>query len=594
MSTRPRSRLARKQPPAGRKAGALQYKVGFLGLPSSTERKMHLPVTWNEENLERLAALGFNTIQINVAWGSRPADEALNLEDVVELSAEQAREFPQTVPLRCDPSPERRVARQAELRERIALCQQAGMRTIFHFGAPYNAHGRYGDAPPNCLLDPKVTQRYVLLIDKFAETFPGVDDILLYTYDQDAWLCNEFGPCPRCLGVPLHERLIPFIDRLAAAWRKHSPRGRLWWEPWELSAGQALKCVAALNPKGLGLALHSNITEVMAAFPVDRWFRNTCHLASQRGIPVMAEHFLGGASEELEPLLNLAHPLVTLRAMQTMAAVPGVTGLKEYYGLAPDREDPNLRMAGLFFQNPQIGEEQALRALAKPYSAAAEKVMGFWRLTSDSMLHFPWDTSWMIREIGKSDPAHSLSFAILRGMRTHTPSWMSTRRSMFMRVEPDYPPDSWALEDVQLRCELAAERMEQALALGAKIRVSKELAKSFAATLVDLAKFRRRALAYAYHLRESNLIFIIRRARKENQPVPARAVTELGQVLNADADNFHAEQRVAHAAGAPLPDWKEMEDARQLFARDLDQFLARYFQECPDKMSKGVFSVTST
>ena len=38
------------------------------------------PMEW--KNLLRLN-LGFNTIQVNVAWGPRPGDEPLNLEDVV-------------------------------------------------------------------------------------------------------------------------------------------------------------------------------------------------------------------------------------------------------------------------------------------------------------------------------------------------------------------------------------------------------------------------------------------------------------------------------------------------------------------------------
>ncbi|MGD0088424.1 MAG: hypothetical protein ABSE73_00730 [Planctomycetota bacterium] len=87
------------------------------------------------------------------------------------------------------------------------------------------------------------------------------------------------GRSQRCLGVPLQERLAPFLNELARAWRRHSPQGRLWWEPWELSAGQVLRSVERLQPEGLGLALHSNIAEVMATLPVDRWFRNTCGLA---------------------------------------------------------------------------------------------------------------------------------------------------------------------------------------------------------------------------------------------------------------------------------------------------------------------------
>ena len=71
----------------------LQYKVGFLGIPESLLRLVDLPVAvpWTPQSLEMLKVLGFNTIQLNVAWGARPGDEPLNLEDVVQLSKEQNR-----------------------------------------------------------------------------------------------------------------------------------------------------------------------------------------------------------------------------------------------------------------------------------------------------------------------------------------------------------------------------------------------------------------------------------------------------------------------------------------------------------------------
>jgi hypothetical protein len=48
--------------------------------------------------------------------------------------------------------------------------------------------------------------------------------------------------------------------------------------------------------------------------------------AKQRGIPVMVQYFLGGTSEETEPYF-LSHPLVTLRGLQAIAAVSGLTGI---------------------------------------------------------------------------------------------------------------------------------------------------------------------------------------------------------------------------------------------------------------------------
>src|SRR6476620_7041156 len=68
-------------------SGHLDYKVGFLGNPSSSVPfEMTVPVPWTSDTVGQLKKLGFNTVQINVAWGPRPADEALNIEDVVEIT----------------------------------------------------------------------------------------------------------------------------------------------------------------------------------------------------------------------------------------------------------------------------------------------------------------------------------------------------------------------------------------------------------------------------------------------------------------------------------------------------------------------------
>ena len=585
--------FANELPKSILQGGALEFKVGFLGIPSSTTDEMPIPVPWTRETVGQLKKLGFNTIQVNLAWGTRPADEILNLEDVVTLSPEQEQQYPQVVPLRCKPGAEAREKRRADLRSRIALCRQAGLRTMFHFGAPYNAHARYGDGPPNCLMDEKVSRRYELLLDVFAREFPGVDDILVYTYDQDAWLCSEFGPCPRCLGLPLHDRVVPFLNRLAANWRAHRSPGRLWWEPWELSAGQVLACVERVNPEAFGLALHCNIAEVMGTLPVDRWLKNTATIARQRGLPVIVEYWLGGPAEEVETFYYLSHPLVTLRGLQTIASVPGVVGVKEYFGLNPMREDPNLRMTSLFFQHPGISENEALQRLAKPYGKAAGKIIEFWRLTSEGMEMFPFETSWFIREIGRSRTDHSLSAAMLRGQQCHTPSWYSTRGAIFMKTDNNQP-DPWMLEDVQLRCHLAAARWEAALASAEKFQesVPAVLSGDFARNLRDLAGLRRRAVAYALHLRETNLATVLRKAAELKLPLPQKSLDELLAALQADLENHRAEL-AAPLAGQPLENWNEMEQAIALLQKNPDEFLQKFLKEDPDQMSRGYFSVTS-
>jgi hypothetical protein len=289
--------------------------------------------------------------------------------------------------------------------------------------------------------------------------------------------------------------------------------------------------------------------------------------------------------------------------LKALAAVPGIAGIKEYYGLAPDREDPNLRMTSLFFENPDITEQSALSMLAQPYGTSGDAMVRFWQLTSEGMELFPWETSWFIREVGRSRVDHSLSAAILRGMDCPTPSWRSTRYSIFMRVEPAAPPHPWMLEDVQLRCELAAQRMARALELGNEIdsQVPRALSEKFTANLADLARFYRRASAYAYHLRETNLATILQTARQQNQPAPEKAVNELLQLMKADYENYRAEQLGLKVPDPPastgnppqVPPWKEMDEAISLLRRDVDKFLSAYFHQAPDQNSKGIFSVTS-
>jgi hypothetical protein len=250
-------------------------------------------------------------------------------------------------------------------------------------------------------------------------------------------------------------------------------------------------------------------------------------------------------------------------------------------------------MTGLFLSNPTISEDDALKALAKPYGKAAGGMTEFWRLTSQGMELFPWETSWYIREVGRSRTDHSLSAAMLRGQQAHTPSWYSTRHAIFMKTDSSQP-DPWMLEDVQLRCQLAADRWQAALARGAQVKdsVPAPLAADFKRNLADLAGLRRRALAYALHLRETNLAAVLRKAADLKLPRPQKAVDELLAALQADRENHRAEMAAA-LPGQKVRRWPEMEQAITLLQQNPDEFLQKFFQEDPNRTSKGPFSVTS-
>lgn len=573
-------------------------RVAVVGYPNSSLRyASHAQVEWTPKMLNRLTELGFTQVQVNLAWGSRPDDEPLNLEDLVEVPAGFA---PQAAELNSRPGASALERRRQMVQDRSKMAHAAGLKTLFHFGAPYNRHAQYGDTPPNCLLDPEVHRRYEALLSRFAVEFPEVDDILLYTYDQDAWLCGEFGGCPRCNGIPLHRRLPAFIETMRKTWVTCRPQGTLWWEPWELSAGQVHACLPVFNPQGFGLALHANIAECMAAEVADPWLVNTCRQASELGIPVWVEWFLGGLSEELEPLTHLAHPLTILRGLRRLKAVQGLTGLKEYYGLLPERSyDPNLEATSLFLCEPSISDENALKRLSQRFGRAAGSVAEAWQHASEAMERFPWDCSWLVRQIGKARTDHALLGALLKPMLCPTPSWQSSRGSVYLRTE-DTPAHPWLLEDVGLRSGQAAELAQRALEA---IELAKQAAPNLLMELErwerDLRTFARRAISYSCHLRATCLAIAGRRRLADHHPISELLLAELTEVLIRSRENHFEDCR----ANGRDETWLEIDRAILELTTDSESFLAHWLQlelqqedafslEAPEG-SRGTFTLTS-
>lgn len=560
----------------------VNYKIGLLGAPSYPN------VDWNDENMKIMKELGFNTMQLNIAWGYRPNDNPLNLEDVIELP----KEF--ELPIDIDSTLNKNIgssktfirtkdkieARSKELIHRIAMCKKYGFRTIFHFGAPFVAYPA-NEPLSQCISDPITINRYTTLIKKFYEKFPGVDDLLIYTYDQNAWLCSEYGPCERCHGVPLDERLPKFINILSQTWKSLNKEGRLWWEPWEISAGQTFSIVNKLDPKSVGLSLHSSIAEVQIALPADRWFRNLVNLANENNLPVLGEVWLGTATEEVEPYINIPTPLATLKALRAVNNSGKLKGIKEYYGNIPNREDPNLRMSSIFLSNPDVSNEEALKLLTKPYGEVANKVAEYWKYTSEAIEIYPWDISWNSREVGRIDPNHLMSAATLKGVSWETPSWQSNRRGAFMRTSETDEPHFWMLEDAELRFENSAKKIEKALLIANEIKdkVPAKYADHFNSSIKELTELRKSILSYVYHIRETNLCVVMRSSLKDTRQVKKSNIEELKSVLLKDIEN----QGTSEFIGPAL----------ELLNTDVNKFLNTYFIVVASTGEKSVWSVTS-
>jgi len=402
------------------------------------------------------------------------------------------------------------------------------------------------DDPWYDVLNPLVVENEVNLLKKLRSECPGIDDILVYTYDQDAWQAKEFGNSKHSRGIPLHERLPGYLSTLHQVWIEgREEQSMMWWEPLELSAGQIYKCLPRLPRRGFGLMLHSNIAEVQIAKPVDVWFRNTARMASELGIPVVGEGFFCSWTEEIEPLA-LPCPRLVDEQFRSITGVDGIVGIKEYYGVLSLIPDLNLDLLRARLTNPNASTPALLKAITKRFDDAQEDVLRVIELLADAMQLFPWDASWFARVLGKADPDHGWSAATIRGQICETPSWDSTRRAHFMMTD-DRQPHPFLLEDVQLRCEVVVERLLNALAtirkLLPQIRQNADRAM-FEGIARDADHFMRVSRSYALHLRETNIAEMLRGDLKAGRPMMPRLVEEMNRLLEADAENQHRQGRV--------------------------------------------------
>ena len=549
----------------GAKRSEFKYKIAIIGNPIKPD------IRYDDVQLKALKKLGFNTIQLNIAWGSRPVDEPLNLEDILYVPGIGDKE-------RVD-------KRLSDIQLRAKKAKAFGFRTLFHFGAP-RIDSLYKSLRPG-MIDPateknsiskkEVVDKYVDLLKRLKKAIPELDDIQVYTFDQEAWVANEFGDGATDRGIPLSERIPGFLQTLTSTWAEVSPKGMLWWEPWELSAGQIYDCIPELPKNNFGLFLHSNIAEVQLSRPVDVWFKNMARLLHERNILVVGELFLASANQELEPLQRIATPRLIAEELDAMAQIEFLSGVKEYYGIIPDKYDPNLQMTAIKLANPLKSNQEVLKELAKPYSNNKERILAAWKTTAMGYSLFPWDATWRFTNLPKN-PAdiqvfHKWDIAHIMGSVAPSPSWKSTRRSLFMVTENEVL-DPWFFEDVELRCSASATKLQEAIGIFEKIDANMESASPYknyiVETIPDLKILEQTVTAIRCYCREANLAWLMRKYIQEGQPIPAKLVTRFEDIMQIDIAN----QKKGYVANENnRPTAKEMLD---LFRQDPTQWAKKY------------------
>lgn len=509
-----------------------KYRIAIIGNPINTD------IRYDDVQLKALKKLGFNTIQLNIAWGARPADEPLNLEDILYVPGIGDK-------AKVD-------KRLSDIQFRAKRAKAFGFRTLFHFGAP-RIDSLYKSLRPG-LIDPateknsiskkEVVDKYVDLLKRLKKAVPELDDIQVYTFDQDAWVANEFGDGPTDRGIPLSERIPGFLQTLTSTWAEVSPKGTLWWEPWELSAGQIFACIPTLPTHNFGLFLHCNIAEVQLARPVDVWFKNMTRLLHERNIPVVGEVFLASANQELEPLQRIATPRLTAEELDAMAYIESLSGVKEYYGIIPDRYDPNLEMTAIKFANPDKSNHDALQEMARPYGNNKESVLAAWENTAMGYSLFPWDATWRFTNLPKNQVDiqvfHKWDVAQIMGSVAPSPSWKSTRRSLFMLTE-DEVLNPWLFEDIELRSSASATKLQNAIALFEKVDANMGSASPYKSyiveTISDLKILEQNITAIRCYCKEANLAWLMRKYIQEGMPIPAKLLTRFEDIMQIDIAN---------------------------------------------------------
>ena len=439
--------------------GGFKYFVGIVGNPSVPD------ISWSDEQLEQIKALGVNMVQLSIAWGGKPANEVLNLED---LDREQLEKFA----------------------FRIRQAKKHGLKTIAQFGIPRMI--KFDPVLPACVLDPEVQKKYQDLLTDFMKSFPEVDDVMVYTFDQQAWLCSEFGPCPRCSGVPLDDRVPGFLNLLNETMQKCRPNTRLWWKPWELSKGQIVAILDKVNPSHFGLVLNpSTSNEVYPfddrSFKADLGVKRFVQLSRERNIPVLGEfdHTLYKPLYMMEDFF----PRLIYEQMKGWKEMEGVVGVKEYYGFAPSTFSVNAAMLKAWMNAPNAPLSKLLDTIAAPYgSKAAPLMIQAWEYVTQHVQAYPWDVTYLIGPLGLDrhwSGTHDWDPVNIPNATWDTPIWKANRRANFMLTQ-DKTAHPWLFEDTGLRLEDSAALgfkavgfYDQAIAAGgprvAEIRTQREI-----------------------------------------------------------------------------------------------------------------------
>jgi hypothetical protein len=423
--------------------------------------------------LKKLKDLGINTVFINLAW-SRPHIDAVVLE---------AAAISKTYPKTSEPGEVEKT--RERLAWRVKNVKSLGMGAMALFGIPqYMDYSKLPEsyralmgAPKSlispdqvtCVLSPETRIYYAELIEDLLSHLPGLDGMLVYTYDELAEVCDEDSDCPRCKGIPAENRISEFLDFLHGTANKFKPGFKFWWEPWELSWSQVYK-ILEMCGKDIAVSCHSALHEVYFVNHPDLWLRTIAGLCRRQGREMIAELFLSGCGEDLYHSPSYPCPRLVYEQLESVSLLEGIDGIKEYYGICQSFMGINEAALGYCLSGENPDFLAFIKNLSEQYAEngekeSAEALASAWELASHTLELLPWELSWVMRtgNYHPYDPGYYGKIGFYELMRTpwESPSWLSNRRSYYMVAKDDSAITDTYSKDVIKRLEICFGYMDQ-------------------------------------------------------------------------------------------------------------------------------------
>lgn len=558
--------------------------TNICGMPGNPTFYGEVHQDYSTENLQKLVNLNINTVFINLAW-SRPWIDVVNLEH-----AAVSKSYPLLSDL------EEVQVNRKKLSQRVASIKELGLKAFVLVGIP-----RYFDfskfppeygvlrgspdstidpvASPMCIQSPQVMQVYQELLKDFLTHVPNLDGIQVYTYDELAEVCDERSRCPRCAGIPLEDRLPGFLNELYRYLQELKPGIEMWWEPWEVSASQTYKTMSALQPE-IGMACHTTIHEVYFVNQTDSWFRNVAAFAREQGRKLIAELFMSGSGEDLGVIASYPCPRLVYNQLRAIHQTPGVTGIKEYFGLATQYFSVNELVMQQFTASAHTGWDEMIDPIAHDFSAGnADALKEMWEYAARALEMMPWELSWVMRfsNYPPYDPSYwgKVRFVDLMKTPWNTPSWLSNRRSYYMVVDNECNFTQATQDDVSKRFDLSLDYLARALGAGKQVQVKENYIQQLQRQMEALELLICYIRCRSNHLQLSALSQMVKDGKGSDA-----AKDKIASLLTAEIDNASQFCRLVKNSSVPyMMDTGKMEETIthiQASMRDLHSNMAAW------------------